>query len=361
VALIVDERIEKVAMLLVDYSTKIKDGDCVLIRTDPPARDLALEVYKYALLRGAYPWIRTDLPGARYVFLKYASDAQLGFFPEHDFAEIKNTDVYILLVAPFNVKELSGVDPTRIGARLKVLKPINDWRVEKTRWVAFYYPTEALAQEADMPLQEFEDFVFNACLIDWKEVSKRLHRLKKAVDVTDKVKIISHDTNLEFSVKGRNSKVADGENNMPDGELFTSIVEQSVNGYIRFDIPAIWQGNVVEDIALTFEHGKIVDARASKNQAFLEKIIETDEGAKRVGEFGIGFNYGFTNPVKNILFDEKIGGTIHLAVGRGYKETLSQNDSAIHWDMIKDLRKDGEIYFDQKLVMKNGKWLINET
>jgi len=353
----VDDRIKEVAKLLVDYSTKTKSGDHVLIRTDAQARDLALEIYKYALTRGAHPWIRTDLPGARYVLFKYASDAQLGFLPEHELAEIKNTDVYISLGAPLNVRELSNIDPARISTRLKALKPVTDWRVEKTRWVVFAYPTEALAQEAEMSLQEFEDFVYNSCLIDWKEVSKKLHTLKQNVDAADKVEIRSPDTHLEFSIKGRTSVAANGDKNMPDGELFTSVIEDSVKGNMRFDVPAIWFGNVVEDINLTFDRGTIVDVKATKNQTFLEKIIATDSGAKRIGEFGIGFNYGITKSVKNTLFDEKIGGTIHLALGRGYKETLSQNVSAVHWDMIKDLRKDGEIHFDGKLVMKNGKWL----
>jgi len=355
----VDERIKEVARILVDYSTKMKTGDRVFIRTDVLAKDLALEVFKQALLRGAYPWVRTDLPGARYILHKYGSDAQLGFLPEHDVVEIKNTDVYIYLVAPLNVKELSSIDPARISARLKTLKPVTDWRVEKTRWAVFYYPTEAMAQEAEMQLQEFEDFVFNSCLIDWEEVSRKLHALKKRVDAVDKVEVVSSDTRLEFSVKGRNSVAADGDRNMPDGEVFTSVVEDSVNGTIRFDVPAVSVTfpTVVEDITLTFERGRVVKAKAVKNQAFLEKMLATDDGAKRVGEFGIGFNYGITRPVKNTLFDEKIGGTIHLALGRGYKETLSRNESAIHWDMIKDMRRDGEVSFDGKLVMKNGKWL----
>ena len=352
-----DERIKKVANLLLDYSTQTKKGDRVLIRTDVMARALALEIYKQALKRGAHPWIRADLPGARYVFFKHASDEQLGFVADHDMTEIKNTDVYISLGAPSNVKELSSIDPARISARMKALKEVNEWRVEKTRWVIFAYPTEAYAQEAEMPLPEFEDFVFNACLIDWAEVSKKLQILKQNVDAADKVEIVSPDTRLEFSVKGRKGVAASGDKNMPDGEFFTSVVEESVTGNIHFDVPAVWYGNVVEGITLTFEKGKVVSAKASKNQAFLEKILATDEGAKRIGEFGIGLNYSITKSVKLILFDEKIGGTIHFALGRGYKETLSQNDSAVHWDMIKDLRKDGEIYFDGKLVMKNGKWL----
>jgi len=353
----VDDRTVEAAKLLIDYSTKTKSGDRVLIRTDASAKDLALEIYKQALLRGAYPWIRPELPGARYIFYKHANDEQLGFVPDHDMVEIKNTDVYISLGAPSNVKELSSIDPSRISARMKALKPVSDWRVEKTRWVIFAYPTEALAQEAEMSLEEFEDFVYSACLIDWSEVSKNLQVLKQNVDAADRVEIVSPDTRLEFSVKGRIGVAASGDKNMPDGEFFTSVVEESVNGNIHFDVPAVWFGNVVEGITLTFEKGKAVSAKASKNQAFLEKILSTDEGAKRIGEFGIGLNYGITKAVKLILFDEKIGGTVHFALGRGYKETLSQNDSAVHWDMIKDLRKDGEIYFDGKLVMKNGKWL----
>lgn len=354
----VDERIVEVAKLLVDYCTRTKNGDRVLIRTGVPARDLALEVFKHVLHRGGHPWIRTDMPGATYLFYKHASEEQLASLPEHELAEIKNTDVYISLGAPLNVKELASIDPARISTRLKTMKPVSDWRVERTRWVVFACPTNALAQEAEMPLQEFEDFVFNACLIDWKEVSGKLHVLKQHVDATDKVKIVAPDTQLEFSIKGRNSIVGDGEKNMPDGELFTSVIEDSVNGYIRFDVPAIWYGNIVEDINLTFNHGEVTEAKAGKNQPFLEKILATDDGARRIGEFGIGFNYGITRSIKNILFDEKIGGTIHLALGRGYKEALSQNESAVHWDMIKDLRRDAEIYFDGKLVMKNGKWII---
>jgi aminopeptidase len=354
----VDDRITKTAQLLVDYSTRTKKGDRVLIRADALAKDLALEVYKYALQKGAYPWIRTQLPEADYVLHKYASDEQLGFLPEHEIAEIKNTDVYINLVAYSNVKELSNIDPPRITARLKAFKPALDWRIEKTRWVVFHCPTEAEAQEAGMSLQEFEDFVYRASIIDWKEMSKKLLTLKKHVDATDKVEITSPDTHLEFSIKGRESVAGSGEKNIPDGELFTSVVEDSVNGNIKFDIPGIRYGNVIEGMNLTFKEGKAVDAKADKNHEFLERILATDEGSKRIGEFGIGYNYHITRPVKQMLFDEKIVGTIHLALGLGYKITRSRNESAIHWDMIKDFRKNGEIYFDGKLVMKNGKWLI---
>ena len=310
----VDERVTKIAKLLIDYSTKTKSGDRVFIRTDASAKDLALEIYKLALKKGAHPWIRTDLPGSQFVFFNYANNEQLSYLHEHELAEIKGTDVYISLGAPANVKELSSIDPGRISARMKALKPVSDWRLEKTRWVVFAYPTEALAQEAEMSLPQFEDFVFSSCLIDWTEVSKKLLVLKQLVDAADKVLIVNPDTRLEFSIKGRKATAASGDKNMPDGELFTSVVEDSVNGNIYFDIPAVWYGNVVEGITLTFEKGKVVSAKAAKNQVFLEKILATDEGAKRIGEFGIGFNYGIQRSVKRILFDEKIGGTVHFAL-----------------------------------------------
>lgn len=354
----VDERIAKVSEILVDYSTKVKKGDRVLIVTDFEAKDLALEVYRLCLQRGAYPRLKTDLPGRRYIFFKYAGDEQIKHFPDVDFYEIKNTDVYIALSAPTNVKELSSIDPKKISERFKVLKPILDWRVEKTRWTLFYYPTNALAQEAGMPLKEFEDFVFNASIADWGAEAEKLKKIKELLDSTDRILIESSDTRLEFSVKGRVSELGDGTKNMPDGEVFTSVVEDSANGEISFEIPAIYTGNVVQGIYLRFEKGKVVEAEARENEEFLLKMLDTDEGARRIGEFGIGLNYNITKPVKNILFDEKIGGTVHLALGNGYKETLSKNVSAIHWDMIKDLRKDGRIYFDGKPVMERGKWLI---
>lgn len=354
----VDPRIVKVAEILVDYSTKVKKGDRVLIVADYESKDLALEVFKLVLQRGAHPRLKASLPGFTYAYFKYASDEEIRYFPDVDYYEIKNTDVYIALRGPENVRELTNIDPGRISERFKVTKPIHDWRVERTRWVLFYYPTNALAQEAGMALEEFEDFVYNACLLDWNRMAEDMRKIKGRLDSTDKVVIESSDTHLEFSVKGRNAVIGDGTHNMPDGEVFTSVVEDSVEGEIYYDIPAVYMGKVVEGIYLKFEEGKVVEARAKENEDFLLKMLDTDEGARRIGEFGIGYNYGITRPVKNILFDEKIGGTIHLAIGQGYKETLSKNDSAIHWDMIKDLRKDGRIYFDGELVMERGKWFI---
>ncbi|MEM3385959.1 MAG: aminopeptidase, partial [Nitrososphaeria archaeon] len=284
----VDDRIVKLAKLLVEYSTEVKAGDRVQIACDVYAKDLALEVYKQCLLKDAYPWIKVDIPGRNYIFYKYASNKILNFFPEHEFYEIKNTDVYIALRAPSNVKELANIEASRISQRVKVLKPISDWRVEKTRWCAFYYPAESLAQEAGMALEEFEEFVYNSCLIDWRSLSDSLHKLKNMLDKTDQVHIIGEHTDITFSIKGRNAEVGDGKKNMPDGEVFTSIVEDSVNGQIFYDIPAVYLGNVIEGVRLKFKDGVVVEADAVSGKDFLKKILETDDGAKRLGEFGIG-------------------------------------------------------------------------
>jgi len=358
VSFLLSKEAREVAKILVEYSTKVKAGDRVQIAADMPAYEMALEVYRLALMKGAYPWIKLDPPGRRYVFFKHASEDQLKHLPEHELYEIKHTDVYIAIRAPANVRELSGIDPARISTWLKTVEPISEWRVSKTRWVVFYYPTQALAQEADMSLSEFEEFVFSSCLLDWPKLAEEMKKVKQLLEKTDEVRILGEETDIRFSVKGRKAVVAAGEKNMPDGEVFTSVVEDSVEGEVYFDIPAIYAGNAIEGVKLRFESGAVTEAKAERNQRLLEKLLATDSGARRLGEFGIGLNYRITRPVKSILFDEKIGGTIHLAIGRGYEETLSKNKSAIHFDLIKDLRKEGEVYFDGELVMKQGRWLM---
>ena len=355
----VDPRVTRVAELLVDYSTEVKRGDRVIIDGHARARDMLLELYRLCLERGAHPFLWVRLEGQEYVFYKHASEEQLKYFPEPIYHWMKNTDVYMAIRAPENLRELTNIDPAKISMHMKTLEPINMWRVEKTRWVVFYYPTHGMAQEAGMSMSEFEDFVYSACLdVDWPSFGKWMEKLKVLLDKTDVVRIEAKDTELEFSVKGRNAVVACGKRNMPDGEVFTSVVEDSVNGHIYFDVPAMYRGRLVQGVFLRFRDGQVVEHRAEVGQELLTQILNTDEGARRIGEFGIGLNYRITRPTKMILFDEKIGGTIHLAVGRGYPETLSKNKSAIHWDLIKDLRPDGRIYFDGELVMEKGRWLV---
>jgi len=354
----VDRRIKKICKILVDYSTKIKKGEKAIISADVAAKDMVLELYKLLLQRGAHVSIDIGLPNEAKIFYTYAKKHQLKHFPKIEFLRMKDTDAVFIIGAPENMRELAKVDTTKISLRHRITKLISDWRVEKTKWVIFEYPTKAMAKLAGVDLKEFSNFVFNSCLLNWKKFSESMKLFKRKEDRVNKVRIVGKNTDLRFSIKGRKAVVGDGTYNMPDGEVFTSVVENSANGHIYFEIPAVNMGNVVEGVYLEFKKGKVVRENARKNKNFLTKILNTDNGSRRLGEFGIGLNYNIKRSTKQILFDEKIGGTIHLAVGRSYKETKGKNESAIHWDFIKDLRKEGRVYFDGKLVMEKGKWLI---
>lgn len=350
----VDPRIQKAADILVNYSTKIKEGEYVQIITSPAAQELTLEIYKKALQKGAYVTIKNSMPGSTAVYYKYASKKQLEHFPEISFAEIKKTNVIIAISAPENTRELTNVDPKLISLRQKITNKIDEWRVKHTRWVLFDFPTQALAQEAEMSLPEFEDFVYSATNVDWEKESLRLNKICELVNKTDKVRIVSKDTEISFSIKGRNCVAGDGSCNMPDGEVYTSVVENTANGKISFTYPTIYGSRELEGVVLEFKGGKVINATAKKNQDFLNAMLDQDKGARYIGEFGIGLNYNIKKHIKNILFDEKIGGTIHLALGRSYEECKGKNKSVLHWDMICDLRSGGKLYFDGKLVYKNG-------
>lgn len=357
---LIDPRVQKQADILVNYSLKVKKGDNVVIIAEFEARPLVLEIYKLLIKNGASE-VRikySDYELAEY-FYKNASDDQLTHFPIIEEFEIKHTDCVIHIGSAINSRGLSSIDPNKIAIRSKVLRPLQNYRVENTRWLVTKFPTHAQAQESGMSLSDYEDFVFGAINdVDWEKVQKDQEKLRKLVDKTEKVRIIGDKTDLILSIKGRKAINAGGEYNMPDGEVFTSVVENSTNGFITFTYPAIYQGKEFEHVRLEFEKGKVIKATADKGESDLNKILDTDNGSRIIGELGIGNNFGITKFTKDILFDEKIGGSIHLALGRGYKETLSKNESAIHWDMIKDLRNRGELYFDGKLVQKNGKWKI---
>jgi aminopeptidase len=352
-----DKRISKLAKILVDYSTEVRDGDYVQIVTSgTKCRDLALEVYKLTLQRGAYPKLHVGLEGEAYTFYKYASEKHLRWFPRIDFEEMKKTDVLIYIGSDLNTKELSNIDPKKISLRQKTMEPILNERLKK-RWVGTRFPTSAYAQDAGMSLEEFEDFYYEACLVDWERESKKQDKLKRILDKGKEVRITGEETDLTFSIRDREAIKWDGKYNMPDGEVCIAPVETTAEGEIYYDLPAIL-GREVNGIRLKFEHGEIVKATAEKGEDFLLKMLKTDDGAKRLGEFGIGTNYKIKKFVKNILFDEKIGGTIHLAVGLAYEEGGGKNKSAIHWDMIKDMRKGGEIIVDGKIIQKSGKFVI---
>ena len=351
-----DPRVVKLAEILTNHSINIKKGDLIEVNTAIGAQPLALEIMKNILKKGAYPKMNVGLPGAHYTYFKYANDEQLNHFPELAKIEAEKFDGSIGIGAPVNTKELSNIDPAKIATRRKVTKEISDIHLKKDNWVIFQYPTLAMAQDADMSLEEFEDFVFDACLDDWDAMGKKQTKLKKMFDDGNEVRIVGKDTDLTFSIKSRECMKCFGTRNMPDGEVFLAPVEDTTEGYISYSYPTIMGGREIDGIKLWFEKGKVVKATATKNEEFLLKMLETDKGAKYIGEFGIGMNYKITKFVKQILFDEKIGGTIHLALGMAYKEGGGKNESALHWDMIKDLRDGGKIILDGKVVQENGKF-----
>lgn len=356
----IDLRIQKQADILVNYSLKVKKGERVVLISDIEAKPLALEVYKLLIKNGASE-VRSKFDSYEFAlsYFENATPEQIKHFPVIEEFETKHADCYIRISAPTNTRALSNVDVKKIAERSVVTKSISDYRVEKTRWVITQYPTEAQAQEADMSLSEYQDFVFSAINnVDWKILWKKQEILRKLLDKTDEVKIVGKDTDLTLSIKGRRAENCAGEFNMPDGEVFTSVVEDSANGFITYSFPALYVGREFHNVRLEFKNGMAVRATADKNDSDLNRILDMDRGARFIGELGIGNNYAIKRFTKNILFDEKIGGTIHIALGKGYKKTLSKNISALHWDMIKDLRTWGELWFDGKLVQKNGKWLI---
>jgi len=345
---------------LVNYSCKVKAGENVAIFSDFMARPLVLEIYKklIALGAGEVKLHFSDYEFAE-VFYKGASEKQIKSFPQVSYDEIKKMDCFIGISSSVNTRGLTGVDATKMAMRAKVTRPISDWRVEKTKWVVTRFPTNAQAQEADMSLTDYENFVFGAInKVDWKKKFKEQEKIRKLIDKASEVRILAKNTDLTMSIVGRTAENCAGEHNMPDGEVFTSVVENSANGFISYSFPALYMGREYHNIRLEFKKGKVVLATAEKGEQDLNKILDTDRGARFIGELGFGNNYAIKRFTKDILFDEKIGGTVHIALGKGYKETGSKNASALHWDMICDLRKKGRILFDGKVVQKNGEWVF---
>ncbi len=356
-----DPRVKKLACVLVDYSVKVKKGEIVQISSNVEAKDLILEIYRLVIKKGAYPLVSVGLPGMSYIYFKNASTEQLKKFPRIRWHTVQKTDKYISIGAEHNTRELTSINPEKIAIRDKVTRKITDYianEKQKIRRVTTAYPTGAYAQEAGMSLEEYEDFVFNAINRDWKKVEKRMLKIKKIFDKGSEVKITGKDTDITLGIKGRKMMICAGEENMPDGEICCAPLENKTNGKIKFTYPSIRDGKEVADIRLEFKNGKVVKASASKNEAYLKEMLKL-KGVRIVGELGVGCNYKIDRFTNNLLFDEKIGGTIHLALGSSYKECEGKNqDAAIHWDIVKDLRKNGKIYVDGKLIQKNGKFLI---
>jgi aminopeptidase len=365
-----DPRVETVAKILVDYSVEVRPGQLVQITGGPGGAPLILAVYQKVLERGAHPFLQVEPEEAEELFYTYASDAQLDYVPPFMKEMSEQIDAHVGIWTDVNTKRLTNADPTKQSRRAVARRPLRDRLLERAankelRWTGTLYPTHAFAQDAEMSTREFEDFVYKGCLVHernpiqaWGIISKKQQRLVDWLNKARQIHVIGSDTDLKLEVTGRKWINCDGHENFPDGEIFTGPIEESVNGHIRYTYPACHFGREVEDVRLQFKDGKVIKATAAKNEQFLLKMLESDEGARYVGEFAFGTNPGIQRFTKNTLFDEKIGGTIHLAVGTGYPESGSKNKSAIHWDMVCDLRKGGEVHVDGTLFLKDGKILI---
>ncbi len=356
----VDLRTRKLAQLAVRYSVFVKPGEKVAISGGVEAIPFLVELYKEILLQGAHPMVRFALPNVADFFYKYANREQIERFPHEVMELAKSADKYIGVLTETNTRELTNVDSGKMTARAKVVHPISEYICNSKPDIyrcTISYPCQALAPEAEMSLREYENFFYSACLQDWGKLGGQFDKIKNLFEKGKSVHLIGEGVDLKFSIAGKNVVVDDGKENMPGGEVFMAPVRESLNGWIKFDYPAIRDGKEVTDIELRFENGKVVEARATKNEDFLKQMLATDENASYVGEFGIGCNPKITRFTKELLFDEKIGGTIHLALGSAYKENGGGNDSAIHWDIVKDM-KNARIILDNKVVQDKGKWKI---
>ncbi|KAA0229629.1 aminopeptidase [candidate division KSB1 bacterium] len=365
-----DPRLEKLADLLVHYSVKVRPRDKVVIQGEAIAAPLLSAVYARVLQVGGYPIVLPELPEIDELFYRHASGEQLQYVSEIDRLVRERHDVLIQIDGASNTKALSNVDPKKISLRAQARAVLSTILMQRTaagelRWVYTIFPTHAYAQDAEMSLREFEDFFYQACMPDlhdpvgyWQRVAVQQDRIVKWLSGKQRVHVEAPGTDLRLSIAGRPFINCAGNFNLPDGEVFTAPVEDSVEGQVYFSYPAIYGGKEVAGVRLWFEQGKVVRASAEKNEEFLLATLDTDEGARRAGEFAIATNEGITRFTRQILFDEKIGGSFHLALGASYPESGGVNQSAIHWDMICDLRAGGEIWVDEQLLYKEGKFVM---
>ena len=358
-----DPRVQRFAELLVKYSIYAKPKETIGVEGSAEAEPLFEAVYEEMLKAGAYPVLRMTPRNASETLFKHGRDVHLDTLSPFEMKYAQAMDGTVRIMASSNTRALSAVDPSKQARVAKARKPIRKIILAK-KWALTLYPTASYAQDAEMSLADFENFVYRANFLDhddpvkaWTTLEKKQDQLIARLRGANEIRIVGPDTDLKMSVKGRTFINSVATHNVPSGEIFTGPVEDSVEGHIRYDFPVCEGGREVDGIRLVFRGGKVVEATAQKNQDYLLKMLDMDPGARRLGELGIGTNYGIQQFIKNILFDEKIGGTVHLALGESYEETGGKNKSALHWDMIKDLRKDGALYVDGKLFQKNGKFV----
>jgi len=364
-----DRRVESLARVICEYSLRVEAGQLMLIEAPALAEPLVLEIVTRALEMGALPRVRVAAEGSQLAFLSEAAEEQLTTLLPSAMPEMAAIDLRVAIHSAWNTRELSGVDPAKVAAVREARAPLMDLYMRRSaakelRWCVTAYPCEAFAQDADMSLAAYEDFVYRAGWLHlpdpvaaWRGFAEKLRAIADRLSGVRTLRVLAEDTDLTVGVAGRTWVPCNGERNFPDGEVFTGPIETETTGDVRFSFPAIFSGREVEDVRLRFDGGRVVRSEAAAGQELLRQMLAIDEGTSILGEFAIGTNYGVQDFSKQILFDEKIGGTCHMAVGAGYPETGSTNHSGLHWDMVCDLRSGGEIHADGELIYRDGRFL----
>ena len=351
-----DPRYDQLARLLTEFSTRLTPGERVLIDVFDIPEPMTVALLRAARDRGAVPFVQVNQNRVLREMLRHADEGQYATLAELELARIQRMDAYIALRGSHNITELSDVPPERMRMAMRALKPVLDHRVQKTKWCVLRWPTAAMAQLAGMSTEAFEDFYFNVCTLDYARMAPGMAALKERLERTDAVHITGPGTDLRFSIKDIPAICCGGSHNIPDGEVFTCPVKDSVQGKVTFNAPTIYQGTNFDGLVLEFEDGKVVRARGNP-QAQLEAILDSDEGARYVGEFSLAFNPHILQPMRDILFDEKIAGSFHFTPGQAYEGADNGNRSQVHWDMVNIQRPDyggGEIRFDGELIRRDG-------
>jgi len=369
-----DSRIRKLARVLVRYSTAVRPKDVVVIKGSTVAAPLVTEIYREVLEAGGLPWVRLVPDALGEIFFRHARAEHLKTLNPIDSGVLREANVTIGIWAASNTKSLSRVDPAKQAAVSRTLKPLMEEQMKrsalpagnprKLRWVGTLLPNDAAAQDAEMGILDYEEFVYGAGKLDqkdpvaaWKKLGQSQQRLADRLDKGREMHITTpQGTDIRFGIKGRTWINCDGTNNFPDGEVFTGPIEDATEGVVKYSFPAVHGGREVRDITLRFKAGKVVDASASHNEEFLTRMLGQDKGAKVLGELALGTNYSIKEYTKNTLFDEKIGGTFHAALGAAYPESGGKNKSGLHWDMVCELRKGGVVRVDGKVISKNGRF-----
>ena len=354
-----DARFDKLAALLVDYSTSLKSNEKVLIESFDAPDEMTIALIRAARKAKAVPFVHIQRARVSRELALEIDEHQLSLTAAHELARMKKMDAYIAIRGSNNISELADVPTDRMKLIAKKLRPLQDQRVQKTKWVVLRWPTPAMAQLAGMSTEAFEDFFFKVCTLDYRKLQPGMKALKALMEETDKVQIKGPGTDLRFSIKGIAAIICGGDRNIPDGEVFSCPVKESVQGHVTFNAPSIYQSTGFDNIRLDFRDGKIVEATSNQTKK-LNEILDSDAGARYIGEFSLGCNPYILHPMRDILFDEKIAGSFHFTPGQAYKEADNGNRSQVHWDMVNIQRKDyggGEIYFDGKLVRQDGEFL----